>query len=162
MSVTIRNAASSDCEKIRPLQKEIADLHHAGRPDLFQTQARYFTQADFDARLADPNHFVYIAENEGEVVGYAFAWIIPYRNHSTYIDFDCFYIDDICVLQKCRRQGIGKALFTRCKEQAKRSGCKMMDLGVWSFNKDAIKFYESCGMTERIRRMQYRLEESEC
>ena len=95
-------------------------------------------------------------------MGYAFAWIIPYRNHSTYIDFDCFYIDDICVLQKCRRQGIGKALFTRCKEQAKRSGCKMMDLGVWGFNQDAIRFYESCGMTERLRRMQYRLEESKC
>jgi hypothetical protein len=43
MEFIIRPAEPSDREKIRPLQKEIADLHHDGRPDLFRTEARYFT-----------------------------------------------------------------------------------------------------------------------
>lgn len=34
----------------------------------------------------------------------------------------------------------------------------MLELGVWGFNKDAIAFYENCGMVERIRRMEYRLD----
>lgn len=161
MNLTIRPAVIEDCERILPLQKEIADLHHTGRPDLFKTEARAFTKEAFAERLADPKHTIYIAETDhGQVVGYAFAWIKNYRNHPTYVDFDCFYLDDICVLKSYRRHGIGKMLLGRCKEKAKESGCRMMELGVWSFNKDAIAFYESCGMLERVRRMEYRLEGS--
>jgi len=35
----------------------------------------------------------------------------------------------------------------------------MIELGVWGFNEDAIAFYKNCGMTDRIRRMEYRLED---
>jgi len=157
MEITIRSAVPEDCARIRPLQKEIADLHHEGRPDLFKTEARYFTEEAFAGRLQDPKHTVLIAEADGQVVGYAFAWVIAYRNHSTYVDFDCFYIDDICVLKSHRRMGIGKRLFERCKETAEALHCKNMDLGVFSFNREAIAFYEHCGMTERTRRMEYKL-----
>ncbi len=44
MPFTIRPAAATDREQLRPLQKEIAELHHAGRPDLFRIEARYFSQ----------------------------------------------------------------------------------------------------------------------
>lgn len=159
MNINIRTAVIDDCERIRPLQKEIAELHHKGRPDLFKTEARYFTKEEFAKRLNDPNHTVLIAETDtGEVVGYAFAWVIFYRNHSTFVDFDCFYIDDICVSKDFRRNGIGKMLFERCRQTAKEKKCKIMDLGVYAFNKEAVAFYKKCGMTERILRMEYRLE----
>ncbi len=158
MNFLIRPAVSADCETIRPLQQEIADLHHRGRPDLFRRDARFFTQEAFDNRLSQPGHFVWVAEAEGHVVGYAFAWVIAHRGHSTYVDFDSFYIDDICVSEAYRRRGIGKALWKECKGKARELGCRNMDLGVWSFNQGAIAFYESCGMTERVRRMEYHLE----
>lgn len=157
MSITIRCAQQSDCAKIRPLQKEIADLHHAGRPDLFKTEARYYTDEAFAEMLRDRSHFIFIAEDGGEVVGYAFAWVINYKDHPTYREFDCFYIDDICVLSSHRRQGIGRGLFEKCRETAAERGCKMMDLGVWGFNREAIAFYESMGMKERIRKMELTL-----
>ena len=162
MNIHIREAVIEDCERIRPLQKEIADLHYNGRPDLFKKEARYFTKETFAERLNDKKHTVYIAETEdGKVVGYAFAWIISCRNHSTYIDFDCFYIDDICVLKEYQRNGIGKRLFECCKQKAKEQNCKMLELAVYGFNKEAIAFYESCGMTDRIRRMEYSLLEEQ-
>ena len=158
--MNIRNAVPEDCERIRPLQEEIARLHYNGRPDLFKNEPRYFTREAFEARLNDPRHTVYIAESDsGEVAGYVFAWIVSYRNHSTYIDFDCFYIDDICVSKKYRRNGIGKVLFECCKQKAIEQRCKIIDLGVYAFNREAVAFYENCGMTERIRRMEYRLED---
>jgi|LSQX01.3.fsa_nt_gb hypothetical protein len=43
MEFTIRPAESSDRKKICPLQKEIAGLHHEGRPELFRTEACCFT-----------------------------------------------------------------------------------------------------------------------
>ncbi|HOP10405.1 MAG TPA: GNAT family N-acetyltransferase [Oscillospiraceae bacterium] len=160
MNITIRTAVPEDCEKIKPLQKEIADLHYNGRPDLFKTEPRCFTSDAFTERLNTPGHYVYIAENNaGEVVGYAFANINRIRNHSTYIDFDQFYIDDICVLQKYQRMGIGRALFETCKDQGKQLGCYNIDLGVWCFNKEAIAFYESCGMSPRIMKMELILED---
>ena len=157
--IVIRNAVAEDCIRIRPLQKEIAELHRAGRPDLFREAPRYFQQEAFDQRLKDSNHTVLIAEKDGIVVGYAFGWIISYKNHDTYLNFHAFYIDDICVLKRYQRMGIGKMLFEHCVETAKIHGCKKIDLGVWTFNQDAIAFYESCGMRERARRMEFMLEE---
>ncbi len=160
MNISIRTAVIDDCERIRPIQKEIADLHRKGRPDLFKTEARYFTKESFRERLDDPKHTIYIAETDnGEVVGYAFAWIISHRNHSTYIDFDCLYIDDICVLKSHQGNGIGRRLFECCKEKAQEKKCKIIELGVWEFNKNAIAFYENCGMTVQVRGMEYRLED---
>ncbi len=157
MNILIRNAVLSDREKIRPLQKEIADLHFRGRPDLFKKEARYFTDESFQERLDNPDDFVFIAENGKEVVGYAFASVIRYRGHATYRDFDCFYIDDICVLEKCHHQGIGTLLFDKCRETARELHCHNIDLGVWSFNESAIAFYRKHGMTERTLRMELKL-----
>lgn len=155
MNVKIRNAALEDNTKIRILQEEIARLHYDRRPDLFKNEARYYSNEAFKNKLDNPEHFIYIAENEsGEVVGYAFANIIRYRNHSTYNDFDSFYIDDICVDEENQRHGIGKLLFKKCKEQAIILHCHNIDLGVYSFNKNAIAFYESCEMSERLKRME--------
>jgi ribosomal protein S18 acetylase RimI-like enzyme len=160
MNITIRTAVPGDREKIRPLQKEIADLHHEGRPDLFKTEARYFTDESFAERLQKPGFYVYIAESEtGEVVGYAFANIIQYRGNSTYVDFNKYYIDDICVLQKFRKHGIGTLLFQRCRETAQQLKCHNIDLGVYAFNREAIAFYRSCGMREQQLRMELRLDQ---
>ncbi len=159
MNIQIRNAVLPDRKKIRPLQKEIADLHFRGRPDLFRKEARYFTDESFAERLKLPDHFVFIAETGGEVVGYAFANVIRYRGHSTYRDFDSFYIDDICVLEKYRGRGIGTLLFGRCRETAEKLNCHNIDLGVYAFNQNALAFYRKGGMTERTLRMELKLKE---
>lgn len=151
----IRPAVPEDCQHIRPLQEEIALLHHKGRPDMFKPQARFMNQEAFTKRLSDPSHTILIAESEnGEIVGYVFAWLVSYRDNPVYLDFDRLYIDDICVLKKYQRLGIGKALLAKCVEIAKNLSCKDIELGVWSFNQEAITFYEHCGMTERARRME--------
>ena len=159
MHFTVRNAVLEDCHRILSLQEQISKLHFEGRPDIFKDEVRTYTEETFQKWLDSPTHVLLIAEADGEVAGYAFSWVIQYRDHPTYRDFDSFYIDDICVLEKFRSRGIGRALIERCKEEAKRLKCMNVDLGVWSFNKNAIAFYESCGMTERTKRMELRLEE---
>ena len=162
MKFIIRPAVAEDCARIRPMQAEIAALHHEGRPDLFRTEARFFTQEAFDQRLGDPAHTVLIAQTaDGQVVGYAFAWVVAHRGHSTYVDFDTFYIDDICVLSGFRRRGIATALFSECKRRAAELGCRNMELGVWTFNRDAIAFYEHCGMLPRTLRMELTIDKEE-
>lgn len=159
MHFTVRNAFLEDCHRILPLQEQISKLHFEGRPDLFKDEVRTYTEAMFQKWLDSPAHVLLIAEADREIAGYAFSWVIQYRNHPTYRDFDSFYIDDICVLEKFRHNGIGRALIRRCVEEAKKLRCKNVDLGVWSFNEGAIAFYESCGMKERTKRMEIDLEE---
>lgn len=160
MHINVRSAVLEDCFRIRPLQREIAELHHQSRPDLVKDEERFFTEEMFLKRLEDPNHTVLIAETAGgEVVGYVFGWVVSVRNHPTYVNFDSFYIDDICISKAYQRNGIGQMLFDVCKAKAKELGCKNMELGVWAFNHGAIAFYENCGMKERTRRMEFDLEE---
>lgn len=155
MNFRIREAVAEDREKIKPLQKQIADLHRAGRPDLFKEEARYFDEDSFVWRINEPSHFVLIAENDvGEVVGYAFAWIRYVREHSSYLDRNELYIDDVCVMSEYQRHGIGRNFFEALKEKARDNDCYAMELGVYSFNKEAVAFYESVGMRERIKRME--------
>lgn len=155
MKFCIREAVSEDREKIRLLQKQIADIHREGRPDLFKEEVRYFDENSFNWRINEPSHFIFIAESEnGEVIGYVFAWIRYIRDHSSYIDRNEFYIDDICVKSEYQRNGIGTKLMEACIEAGRQNGCYSMELGVFSFNKEAIALYESIGMKERIKRME--------
>ncbi|MBQ8508915.1 MAG: GNAT family N-acetyltransferase [Clostridia bacterium] len=154
MNPVIRPAREGDHLLIRPLQAQIARVHADGRPDLFRDAPRYYDEAAFSDKLSNPDSYIWLAESEGKVVGYAFAMHIRYRNHPTYRDFDRFYIDDICVDETCRRQGIGSQLFERCLEQARELCCRDVELGVFAFNKEAIAFYRGMGMHERTLRME--------
>ena len=159
MHFAIRHAVLEDCHRILPLQEQITKLHFEGRPDLFKKEVRTYTQEQFGKLLDSPAHVLLIAEVDGDIAGYAFSWVIQYRDHPTYRNFDSFYIDDICVLKKFQRNGIGKALMIRCIEEARCRKCTNVDLNVWSFNKEAIALYESCGLRERAKRMELKLEE---
>ena len=161
MTITTRRAVMDDRIRIMPIQKEIADLHHNGRPDLFRTEAHYYSENDFSARLTNPDHRIFIAEADGEVAGYVFAMVRHIRNHPSYVDFDTFYIDDICVAERYRRHGIATALLERCITQAREAGCRNLELGVYCFNGNAIAFYGAMGMKPVMQRMELRLEETE-
>lgn len=83
-----------------------------------------------------------------------FASIVKYRDHPTFIDYDSFYIDDICVLEKYLKCSVGEALFERCVSVAREHGCYNLFLNVFSFNTGALAFYERMGMREMLRRME--------
>ncbi|MBQ2749278.1 MAG: GNAT family N-acetyltransferase [Clostridia bacterium] len=155
MNFTIRPARASDFPAIRPLQVEIAEHHRKGRPELFKPDAATCSEEAFLSRLQNSDHTILVAEDEaGLVVAYAFCWVNHIRNHPTYVDFDQFYIGDICVHAPCKRSGIGKALFAQCKEIAREKNCRSMELGVWAFNVEAVSFYKAMGMRERVLRME--------
>ena len=64
------------------------------------------------------------------------------------------YIDDLCVDEKCRHEGIGDALFKKALETAKELGCHDLTLNVWEGNDGALRFYEKHGMKIQKREME--------
>ena len=67
------------------------------------------------------------------------------------------YFDDFCVKSSHQKNGIGRFLFQYIVDYSKTEGASSLQLVVWEFNKDAIKFYETLGMSTRNRRMELNL-----
>ncbi|MBX7410192.1 GNAT family N-acetyltransferase [Clostridium chauvoei] len=55
-------------------------------------------------------------------------------------------VHDLCVYERFRGRGIGKLLFSHVTNIAKEKGAERLDLMVWSFNNNALNFYNEIGM----------------
>ena len=128
------------------LLKQVGQVHHEGRPDLFRAGAQKYNEADLRSLLREENRPIFIAQEDDRVLGYGFCILENYRQHSVMKDRVTLYIDDLCVLEECRGQHIGTAIYQHILEFAKYRGCYNVTLNVWSCNESAMKFYESLGM----------------
>lgn len=142
----IRRAEKEDLNTINLLLHQVLEVHHKGRPDLFRTGAKKYTDGEILDILQDPNRPVFVAVVDGTVLGYAFCVMEEEKSSSIFHPRKTLYLDDLCVNESCRGQGIGKKLFSFVKEFAKQEGCYHLTLQVWSCNSGALAFYESLGM----------------
>jgi ribosomal protein S18 acetylase RimI-like enzyme len=139
-------AGKTDIDGINRLLRQVLDIHHAGRPDLFRVGAKKYTDAQLEALFCDPDRPIFLAKSEnGEVLGYAFC-ILQQIGNEILTDIRSLYIDDLCVDETVRGQKIGKALYDHVCAYAKAIGCYNVTLNVWACNESARRFYEKLGM----------------
>ena len=144
----IRRATAADIEGIDRLLRQVLDVHHRGRPDLFRADAKKYTDEELCVILADDTKPVFTAvDDTGFVLGYAFCVMIRHISDNILTDIKTLYIDDLCVDETARGQHIGKRLYEHVLAFARENGCYNVTLNVWACNKDAMKFYEKCGLT---------------
>ena len=72
-------------------------------------------------------------------------------------DREILYISDICVDKDERRKGIGKKLYSKVLQIGKEKNMDSIELMVWGFNKNAIKFYEKIGMNIKNLRFEQKI-----
>jgi ribosomal protein S18 acetylase RimI-like enzyme len=143
----IRKAESGDSARIGELLKQVLDVHHRARPDLFRGGVKKYTDDEIVAILFDENRPIFVAEDaDGFVVGYAFCIFVRHVNDNILTDIKTLYIDDLCVDEKCRGKGIGKALYNYVVDFAREENCYNVTLNVWADNTSALGFYESIGL----------------
>ena len=144
--MTIRFAEIRDIPGMIELLKQVGQVHHDIRPDLFRDGAQKYSPADLEALLRDPSRPILIADMEGTVAGYCFCILQVTENNPVLCDRKVLYIDDLCVDEASRGTGIAAALYSRALELAKELGCHSVTLNVWCGNDRALRFYEKCGM----------------
>ena len=142
------------------LLRQVGQVHHLGRLDLFRAGAQKYNEEDLQQLLQDESRPIFIAEENGQVLGYGFCILRITKNDSVLMDNTTLYIDDLCVDENCRGKHIGKAVYAHIVDYAKALGCDSVTLNVWAFNESAKRFYESLGMKPQKIGMEMLLEEN--
>ncbi len=155
----IRFAKPEDTTGILALLRQIGQIHHQGRPDLFQKNAQKFGASQILSLLSDPDAPVFVAAEGEKVLGYCICSVKRYENHPVIANHATFYVEDLCVDETCRGQKIGTLLMERVKEYARWLKCYNITLNVWACNEEGIKFYEALGMKPQKIGMELVLEE---
>lgn len=146
----IRRAQITDKPYLANLLSQVLEVHHNARPDLFKSGARKYTDDELDAILDDPMRPIFVAVDDAEsVVGYAFCVFIRHIGDNILTDVKTLYIDDLCVDEAKRGQGIGRALYDHVVCFARENGCYNLTLNVWADNVSALGFYESIGLRKQ-------------
>ena len=144
--MTIRFAETRDIPGMIELLKQVGQVHHDIRPDLFRDGAQKYSPADLEALLLDPARPILIADMDSKVAGYCFCILQVTEGSPVLCDRKVLYIDDLCVDEGRRGAGIATALYARTLEFARELGCHSVTLNVWCGNDSAMRFYEKCGM----------------
>ncbi len=145
--MTIRRAQLKDMPGINTLLCQVLSIHHNGRPDLFKAGSKKYTDSELSEIISDDKSPVFIAaDNEDNVLGYAFCIFKQLPCDNILTDIKTLYIDDLCVDENVRGQHIGRKLYDYVVDFSKAAGCYNLTLNVWACNTDAMKFYEKCGL----------------
>ncbi len=145
--MNIRRAKQSDMSGINKLLNQVLMVHHNGRPDLFKSNVKKYTDEELALLIEDDNKPILVAVDENEeVLGYAFCMFQQHMNNNILTDIKTLYIDDLCVDEDKRGMHIGKQLYDYVINFAREQGCYNLTLNVWSCNVNAMKFYEKCGL----------------
>lgn len=150
----IRILELKDYESVKKLVYQVHELHLKNRPDIY-IDGNPLPIEYFEKIINDKNSLNYVYEEDGEIVGILTASKQTSRPLQIAKSRIVYFIDDIVVDSNHRKKGIGKKLFNYLLEQAKQDNVDAIELNVWSFNENAIKFYESLGMTVKNMKMEY-------
>ena len=142
----IRFAREGDIPRIIDLLYQVGQVHYDLRPDVFRPVTLKYDHEQVLAILQDENRPIFIAAEGDTVLGFGFCIIKAIRDHSVVQDMTEFYIDDLCIDETCRSQGIGEALYRHTYAYAKERRYRAVTLNVWSCNVRALKFYERLGL----------------
>lgn len=160
--MNIRLAANRDIPGMLSLLLQVGQVHHEIRPDIFRPGALKYTENDLLELLKDETRPIFVAMVGDFVAGYCFCQLRDYSGSSVLTDRTELYIDDLCVDENRRGQGIAKALYRHACHYAGQMGCRFVTLNVWCGNDGAMGFYESMGLRPRNIMMEMPLEEPKC
>lgn len=144
-------ARPGDREAVNALALQVHALHAAWRPDLYEMVDVLYTEERFSQLTK--NRQLYVARIGGVIAGYVAVKIRDY-DWPGVTRRKVMIVDEICVDQLCRGQGIGTEMMEDVRALAKAFRCTDMQLGVYPQNDEAVGFYQKCGFTIRSIDMQ--------
>ena len=108
----IRFAREDELDRVNELRKQVNDLHVEGKPDVFK--------AGFNDELCnhiydiwnDPEQEIVVADADGIICGFAVVHHIYKAENPFMFERDFIDVDEFCVDERFRRQGIATEIIT--------------------------------------------------
>ncbi len=150
----VRYANYEEPEQINRLRKQVNELHCKGRPDIFRSGfCREMQDVIFDMLESEDSDII-VAERNGVICGfacveYAVKPLSPYNLERKY-----YHIVEFGVDEKYRQQGVASEMLDFIREEAKKKNYDKIELDMWEFNENALKFYEAVGFRTYRRYME--------
>lgn len=159
MPAVIRRAQDGDEAQVADFAIRLFRQHadyDPGRFTVFATPegAKVFYKSRFSA----PDAVVFVAESEGEVVGFAYIERDP-LNYAELLENGA-WLHDIYIRDESRSEGTGRALLDAAIEAAKELGAKKLLLSVAAKNFAARSFFEGAGFRVTMHEMTMDIGES--
>ena len=145
-------AGLEDFEAVNALACQVNDLHAQWRPDLYVHNPQPISMEAYGELLEQ--QLVFVLRSEGKVAAYVMVGYLSISGPGL-VSRRILKLDQICVDDAYRRQGLGKRIFQALRELAKAQGCTDLQLTCDPHNKAAIAFYEDQGMD--VKCIQYHL-----
>ncbi len=149
MSLITRRAKESDLCYLNSMMYKLHDEHHQQCPALFKTAAEIEEQKSISLYLHDPECLVYVAEYDGNIIGFAtahFCQLISTISKPVMMAT----IDELYVELAYRRKNVAQQLMQQIEQELKDYGVKEIFVEVWHFNQGALNFYQQQGLKNHI------------
>ena len=147
-SITVRAATPADAQRLTELGRETfaATFGHLYPPeDLAAFQAESHTPERYAAWAEDPDYGLWIAEHEGQAIGYTLAG--PCHLPHPEVTTGCGELWRIYVRPETQGSGLGGRMITIALDWLSRPG-RTLWIGVWSGNEGAQKLYGRHGFSK--------------
>ena len=142
----IRQAISTDSSLLSSLCVDVQSLHAKHHPDFFKMPRNDNFAVDFfDGVLADPTTNIFIAEENGQALGYIFCKLIDRPENPFTFAVRYLHIDQISVRPAAQSKGVGTKLIQRAGALALELNLQRLQLDSWGFNTEAHTFFEKMG-----------------
>ncbi|WP_214404172.1 GNAT family N-acetyltransferase [Pseudonocardia lacus] len=134
--MTVRDVRPEDVPAVVKLVYELADYERA-------VDECHLTDEQLHAALFGPSPalFGFVAELDGEVVGFA-LWFL---NFSTWRGAHGIYLEDLYVRPEHRGHGFGRLLLARLARECVERGYARLEWSVLDWNEPALGFYRRIG-----------------
>jgi len=151
----IRPAQSEDIEAIVALWRILQASSAAFEPRLTlrADAAAWFTQY-LKAQEENPNMALFVAECEGNVIGYTFGQIMQ---RPTLEAGDCGYVADLCVREDWRGHGVGRRLYERLRAWFAVHDIRAIEVQVVRANPASQAFWRKMGFHDFLRTLRAEL-----
>ena len=154
MNFQFRSATSEDYEAFCDLSASVDRLHRENLPDFFQEPSGPVRERKYFQELLARNDVqIFIAAQDQKIVGYVHIFVQETPSIPLLKQRKFGVIDAIVVDEAFRGQGVGKKLMDRAESWAREQGATSMELNVYTFNQEALDFYQRIGYRSLRTRM---------
>ena len=142
----IRKATNEDISALRALYLALEKDGVRYQPEHFVIGER--TNEFFQSVFNGDNQDILVADINGETVGFAHVLILQQKKVSCLKPQSVIYIQDLCVREDKRNNGIGSKLIRATKDYGKERNADFIRTQVFPKNVDGMRFYERNGFCE--------------